>query len=70
MALNFREEINFDSKFNNGDKGNWVLHHLGQTLQTKHEPGRVAQPVGHLTGKSEILGSIPSLATFFRFTFH
>ena len=30
-------------------------------------PGRVAQSVGHLTRKSEILGSIPGLATYFRF---
>ena len=27
------------------------------------EPGRVAQSVGHLTRKSEALGSIPDLAT-------
>ena len=33
-------------------------------------PGRVAQSVGHLTRKSEVLGSIPGLATFFRFSFH
>ena len=32
-------------------------------------PGRVAQSVGHLTRKSGILGSIPSLATYFRFSF-
>ena len=32
-------------------------------------PGRVAQSVGHLTGKSGVLGSIPGLATYFRFTF-
>ena len=31
-------------------------------------PGRVAQSVGHLTRKSEVLGSIPSLATYFRFS--
>ena len=31
-------------------------------------PGRVAQSVGHLTRKSEILGSIPGLATYFRFS--
>ena len=30
-------------------------------------PGRVAQSVGHLTRKSGVLGSIPGLATFFRF---
>ena len=32
-------------------------------------PGRVAQSVGHLTRKSGILGSIPGLATYFRFSF-
>ena len=33
------------------------------------EPGRVAQSVGHLTRKSGVLGSIPGLATYFRFPF-
>ena len=32
-------------------------------------PSRVAQSVGHLTCKSGILGSIPGLATYFRFFF-
>ena len=32
-------------------------------------PGRVAQSVGHLTRKSGVLGSIPGLATHFRFSF-
>ena len=32
-------------------------------------PGRVVQSVGHLTRKSEVLGSIPGLATYFRFSF-
>ena len=32
-------------------------------------PSRVAQPVGHLTRKSGVLGSIPGLATYFRFSF-
>ena len=32
-------------------------------------PGRVAQSVGHLTRNSEVLGSIPGLATYFRFSF-
>ena len=31
-------------------------------------PGRVAQSVGHLTRKLEVLGSIPGLATYFRFS--
>ena len=33
-------------------------------------PGRVAQSVGLLTRKSGVVGSIPGLATFFRFSFH
>ena len=32
-------------------------------------PGSVAQSVGHLTRKSGVLGSMPSLATYFRFSF-
>ena len=39
------------------------------TLVAKSEPGRVAQSVGHLTRKSGVLGSIPGLATYFRFSF-
>ena len=35
----------------------------------KLELGRVAQSVGHLTCKSGVLGSIPGLATYFRFSF-
>ena len=31
--------------------------------------GRVAQSVGHLTRKSGVLGLIPGLATYFRFSF-
>ena len=37
------------------------------TNRTK--PDRVAQSVGHLTRKSGVLGSIPGLATYFRFSF-
>ena len=33
------------------------------------KPGRVAQLVGLVTRKSGVLGSIPGLATYFRFTF-
>ena len=32
-------------------------------------PVHVAQSVGHLTRKSGVLGSIPGLATYFRFSF-
>ena len=35
----------------------------------QERPGRVAQSVGHLTRKSAFLGSIPGLATYFRFSF-
>ena len=35
----------------------------------KKQPGRVAQSIGHLTRKSGVLGSIPGLATYFRFSF-
>ena len=35
----------------------------------RYKPGHVAQLVGYLTGKSEVLSSIPGLATYFRFSF-
>ena len=39
-------------------------------LMALHELlGRVAQSVGHLTRKSGALGSIPGLATYFRYSF-
>ena len=38
-------------------------------ITTTYMPGRVAQSVGHLTRKSGVLGSIPGLATYFRFSF-
>ena len=43
--------------------------HLFYFSSNSLEPGRVAQSVGHLTHKSGVLGSIPGLATYFRFTF-
>ena len=43
---------------------------LSQTLISQpKQPGRVAQSVGHLTRKSGVLGLIPGLATYFRFSF-
>ena len=42
---------------------------LGNRLHSSAKPGRVAQSVGHLTRKSGVLGSIPGLATYFRFSF-
>ena len=41
----------------------------GTRMHMTPEPGRVAQSVGHLTRKSGDLGSIPGLATYFRFSF-
>ena len=38
-------------------------------MNSLFEPGRVAQLVGPLTCKSGVLGSIPGLATYFRFSF-
>ena len=38
-------------------------------ILTTCKPGRVAQSVGHLTHKLGVLGSIPGLATYFRFSF-
>ena len=43
--------------------------YVKQFFQTNIWPGRVAQSVGHLTRKSEVLGTIPGLATYFRFSF-
>ena len=45
-----------------------VASHL-KGLGSLYWPGRVAQSVGHLTRKSGVLGSIPGLATYFRFSF-
>ena len=39
------------------------------TILLPKRPGHVAQSVGHLTRKSGVLGSIPGLATYFRFSF-
>ena len=40
-----------------------------KSKRTKYQPSRVAQSVGHLTRNSGVLGSIPSLAIYFRFSF-
>ena len=46
-----------------------AVMHGPQSLVRFGEPGRVAQSVEHLTRKSGVLGSIPGLATYFRFSF-
>ena len=48
---------------------NWLIRNIRKWATIKHEPGRVAQSVGHLTRKSGVPGSIPGLATYFRFSF-
>ena len=45
------------------------ISRYGEVILIKRKPGRVAQSVGHLTRKSGVLGSIPGLATYFRFSF-
>ena len=45
------------------------LINIERTIFPDNVPGRVAQSVGHLTRKSGVLGSIPGLATYFRFSF-
>ena len=47
-----------------------LIYHFSPLSPSLWEtPGRVAQSVGHLTRKSGVLGSIPGLATYFRFSF-
>ena len=47
-----------------------ISFQLVEVTDLRHNtPGRVAQSVGHLTRKSGVLGSIPGLATYFRFSF-
>ena len=48
---------------------NFILKALYSREANSKPPGRVAQLVGHLTRKSGVLGSIPGLATYFRFSF-
>ena len=58
--------------FNSSSLLSWRVAHIICDMTEMHSPvtpGRVAQSVGHLTRKSEVLGSIPGLATYFRFSF-
>ena len=43
----------------------FLSYHISSVIRA----GRVAQWVGHLTRESGVLGSIPGLATYFRFSF-
>ena len=42
---------------------------ISKRIFWSQKPGRVAQSVGHPTRKSGVLGLIPGLATYFRFSF-
>ena len=46
-----------------------INHFFAKDMLITKKPGRVVQSVGHMTRKSEVLGSIPGLATYFRFSF-
>ena len=47
----------------------WKILIKNLSLTYLADLGHVAQSVGHLTCKSGVLGSIPGLATYFRFSF-
>ena len=47
-------------------EGRRTPHMNSQQPLSMLSPGRVARSVGYLTRKSEVLGSIPGLATYFR----
>ena len=57
------------SNKHNCNNNNLACDIVPQTKSLTCKPGRVAQSVGHLTHKSGVLGSIPGLATYFRFSF-
>ena len=75
--LNTKKKISSYGIFSKGHKHEFeraisvrateVLRYFDVKSQPK-APGHVAQSVGHLTRKSEVLGSIPGLATYFRFS--
>ena len=45
------------------------IQHHEKVCHAKDLAGRVAQSEGHLSRKSGVLGSIPGLATYLRFSF-
>ena len=61
--------VDNDSKSNFQHKFQFLHYFHNVILTLKLEPGRVVQSVGHLTRKSGVLGSIPGLATYCRFSF-
>ena len=67
--------VDVKQQYNNNNKRFDYKFPIGNlTVQTSDysmtfQPGRVAQSVGHLTRKSGVLGLIPGLAAYFRFSF-
>ena len=63
--------VSFVSEYSRkwGKLKNGIYCQVTADILTKLLPGRVAQSVGHLTRKSEVLGLIPGLARYFRFSF-
>ena len=70
-----RIDINTTSFRRHVPAGIWSYNQLetfSTLIYTKllyHRTDRIAQSVEHLTRKSGVLGSIPSQATYFRFSF-
>ena len=60
-----------NTKLNDGIKIAFIIdsNRSDRKMRLSKLPGRVAQSVGHPTRKSGVLGSIPGLATYFRFSF-
>ena len=67
MKLFLKRKILFIAELHKTDSR--VYGNFGRTNFLFSKPGHVAQSVGHLTHKSGVLGSIPGLATYFRFSF-
>ena len=53
----------------NGTRWKGIFANLSVGSRRPSKPGHVAQSVGHPTRKSGVLGLIPGLATYFRFSF-
>ena len=70
MIKNFMSVLNLEFFFSiQPDVSTFLFYFFCQFLLWENWPGRVAQSVGQLTRRSGVLGSIPGLATYFRFSF-
>ena len=66
IGLNIHVHSGHPSPVKELGEGTFTWMHVFKEI---NQPGRVAQSVGHLTHKSGVLGSIPGLATYIRFSF-